>query len=247
MIKIQFIDEHFEEIKKIQEKLLDFIESDDSDSLFSNLIQLFNNLCINKDKYKMKEVIHIIAKISKHHHRNINFFHKIEQVLQFFSKQIKEFYSNLEIFNLFKSNKRLLLFLFEENILKPTEEIYYIINDDKYKKRFYLQYFYIEFRNIISEQERLKIKKEIPSDNDFELFKKMRKTGENETYICNLIRNDSVIDFIEFINKKNISLTTTIEPTIFETNNYLLKNKPSLIEYASFFGSIRIFNYLYQN
>lgn len=38
-----------------------------------------------------------------------------------------------------------------------------------------------------------------------------------------------------------------IETSIYETNSFLTDKKPTLIEYAAFFGSIKIFKYLYLN
>ena len=64
-------------------------------------------------------------------------------------------------------------------------------------------------------------------------------------YICTLIQNDSVIDFISYIEKNNISLLSTIPSSIYETNLFLFNKNPTLIEYAAFYGSIQIFKYLY--
>ena len=75
-------------------------------------------------------------------------------------------------------------------------------------------------------------------------FEENRKIGENDNYISKLIQNDSVEEFISYINKTNISLISYIQPSIFETHSFLLKNKPTLIEYAAFFGSIQIFQFL---
>ena len=77
-------------------------------------------------------------------------------------------------------------------------------------------------------------------------FDQKREIGENDSYICELIRQDSIDEFITHINKINISLSSDIIPSIFETNSLLLKNnqKVTLIEYSAFFGSIQIFNYL---
>ena len=77
-------------------------------------------------------------------------------------------------------------------------------------------------------------------------FDQKREIGENDSYICELIRQDSIDEFIIHINKINISLSSEVIPSIFETNSLLLKNnqKATLIEYAAFFGSIQIFNYL---
>ena len=72
-----------------------------------------------------------------------------------------------------------------------------------------------------------------------------RKIGENDEIICQIIRNDSLDEFIDYISKNDIQLDSIIQPSIFETNNFLLKNNyVSLIEYAAFFGSKNIFQYL---
>ena len=81
-------------------------------------------------------------------------------------------------------------------------------------------------------------------------FDEMRNKGENDSFICKLIREDSVEDFIAYVNKNCISPNANINPSIYETNPFLLfhLSKPlgrvTLIEYAAFFGSIQIFKYL---
>ena len=62
-----------------------------------------------------------------------------------------------------------------------------------------------------------------------------------------MIRNDLIDDFISYVNQKDYPLKSSINPSIYETNVFLLKSKPTLIEYAAFFGSIQIFKYLYLN
>lgn len=86
-----------------------------------------------------------------------------------------------------------------------------------------------------------KIKKELP-DNFYE----MRKIGENENYLCRLIRENAVEDFIAHLHKANINRNAKITPSIYETNSFLLKNQKriTLIDYAAFFGSIQIINFL---
>ena len=78
-------------------------------------------------------------------------------------------------------------------------------------------------------------------------FYEKRKKGENESNICELIRNDSIEDFIVHINEMNIPLGMTIKPSIFETHPLLIKNKTTLIEYAAYFGSIQIVQYMINN
>ena len=75
--------------------------------------------------------------------------------------------------------------------------------------------------------------------------KKERKKGENDSMICELIRNDNVVGFISHVTIKNIPLSTTaIRPSIFEMNLLLNEKQPYLIEYAAFYGSIQIVRFL---
>ena len=70
----------------------------------------------------------------------------------------------------------------------------------KYLSAKYPHYFMPEIKKFINEKwftntrEWVKeIKQELPDD-----FYDLRKEGENDSYICNLIRNDSVEEFVCF-------------------------------------------------
>ncbi|KAK8899033.1 hypothetical protein M9Y10_001330 [Tritrichomonas musculus] len=112
------------------------------------------------------------------------------------------------------------------------------------------------------------IKNDLPAN-----FFENRKKGENDSYICKLIQEELIEEFITYVNQSNISLKSTIKPSIYETNAFLIQkqnesndNSPgisgfsfgfnqcnsndiinngvTLMEYAAFFGSIQIFQYL---
>lgn len=75
----------------------------------------------------------------------------------------------------------------------------------------YPQYFAPELRPFInkvwmSESTIEKISKEIPEN-----FYQLRKIGEDDKFICNLVRKDMKKEFIIYINRNNISLDTMIE------------------------------------
>ena len=172
-------------------------------------------------------------------------------------------FSNFEIFNIFKGNKRVLLFLHDEKIIKIDENISKRLISNKYFHMHYPHYFLPEIKPYIEKKWLANCKNAYYSskcvksffdmiDKDLpENFYENRKKGENENNICEFIRNDSIKEFIIYHNKNSISLHSKIQPSIYETNLFLLKKqnkKPiTLIEYAAFFGSIQIFNFLIMN
>ena len=70
----------------------------------------------------------------------------------------------------------------------------------------------------LSKNYQKKFRIQIPED-----FYEKRKEGENDSHICSLIRNDSIIEFIKYVTENNYSLDYTITSSIFETNSFLLK------------------------
>lgn len=89
------------------------------------------------------------------------------------------------------------------------------------------------------------IKEEYEKEN--ENFECKCRTGENDSYICTLIRQDLVEEFSSYTTRSNTSLSNRIEPSIYETIFFLLEKRQTLIEYASFYGSIQIVRYLQYN
>ncbi|KAK8838958.1 hypothetical protein M9Y10_032418 [Tritrichomonas musculus] len=79
-------------------------------------------------------------------------------------------------------------------------------------------------------------------------FYEKRREGENDDYLCELIRNNEIKEFITFIGQANLPLDSYIKKSTFETNQHLIENdKISLIEYASFCGSNDIIKYMHMN
>ena len=271
--------EHFDAMKDIQENILYFLEEENnSEENFIILQRKFNDTKIKDNLYELLYLLHLISKIGNNHRRFSNFFSKIERILHIFKKDIKNYFPNSEIFNIFKNNKRILLFLSEQQIIVFDEYIVKKISKtDKFIEAKYPQYFQPEIQPFINEKwfpkyensnkeekEENKVngwvedlKKELPEN-----FHCKRKEGENDNHICELIRKDMVTEFVAHVIRNGISLNAKIQPSIYETNSFLLK-KPkksnqiqffsrndqkdegfSLIEYAVFFGSIQIFNYL---
>lgn len=151
------------------------------------------------------------------------------------------------------SNKRILLFLIEEQILAVDEYFAKQITKPKYLSRKYPQYFAPEIAPFMNEKwfpkdEIWDDEDENESDNGIiEKIKKKLSDDFYESYFYKLIREDLVEDFITYVNKINIKLNATINPSIYEANSFLFKKQDniSFIEYAVFFGSIQIFIFFF--
>ena len=233
--------EYLTKMGTIQINILDFIdEVDNPEDFFQNILLLFDTQQIKNSKLDLKLLFHFLLKISNNHHRFLDFYNKIERILQLFTNEITNFFSNSEIFKIFKNNKRILLFLIKEKLFIIDKYIANeMVTNDKFNEAKYIEYFLPEIQQIFDDFHY----KTIP-DN----FEEKRKIGENDDFVCELIRNDLVDEFITYVNKTNYSLESKIVNSIYETNSFLIENyTTTLIEYAAFFGSIQIFQYLILN
>ena len=109
--------------KELYEVLLQFIEDqNDDDYNYQRLIDEIDNQQIRENYYEIELFLRLIVQISNNHHRLPNFFNKIEKILKYFFECMQTF-TNLELFELFKSNKSIVLFLIENKIVTVDKEI----------------------------------------------------------------------------------------------------------------------------
>ena len=229
------LDKSFELMKQLHFSLLNFI--DDQENTDEKFLQtILDKNKIKENKYYLISVLHFITKIADNHHRSNCFFNKLEKILKYLQNEIRQYLINSEIFNIFKSNYRILLFLIHENIMTIDQ---YIADQLKiYSKS--IKYFWPEIKEFIKDEWIQDSNQVLPED-----FDEKRKIGENDSQICQLIRKDSVDEFISYCKKEKYQLNSLIEYSIYETNSFLIKmERVTLIEYAAFFGSIQIFKYL---
>lgn len=235
--------------KELYNILLEFIENNGINEIdFQNLIDFMQDEKIEENQEELELFLLLLLNLSNDHHRDSYFFDKIEKIILYLQDDIKQTFSNAKIYDIFQSNKRILLFLFDKNIIIFDESIFnQIKNESNSNGNKYSHFFYPEIKSFLSSEKVKKIEKKLLNfdSNIFNDFEKKRQEGENESFICSLIRNDSVEEFISYVNKTNLSLKIFIKRSIFETNSFLLeKEEISLIEYAAFFGAIQIFQYL---
>ena len=215
-----FLEKYLDTMRNIQENLLVFLEDDsNTEENFQNLLKILDDQRINENRQNFKLLLHLIVKISKNHHRGPNFFSKIEKILRNFKIDIGKYFSNIDIFKIFKSNKRLLLFLHEEQIMKIDGQIaQIIITGKKYQSKEYPQYFAPEIKPFINEgwfPEKVNIEKK---DNKFKFFFNKRQIkmidymNERRNKMIDYMneRHNDLIDFISndlpdnfYENRKN--------------------------------------------
>ena len=207
---------------------------------FQNFVSFIQDNQFDKNPDEIRSLLHIIHKVFSYHKRNAIFSDKIYKILLYYSDKIRQTFSNLDIFRIFKNNKLILIFLFENKIITINEEIALLIVE-KYGSND-SNFFYPELKPFLTDG---KIKLLFQPDLTEEDFIKKRKEGVNDSYVCQLIRNDSIDEFKKFFdNQKSIEIDFTIPKSIFETNSFLIKSEPSYFEYAAFYNSTKIFNYL---
>ena len=194
---------------------------------------------------ELKSFFRFLGIIANNHKRNHFFLSKIKEIIVFFKDKIKQMINIYDILDVFKQNKNIILYLLESEII--TAEDFTNVIDDSISIE-YKCFFYPEIKDYVNSSDKIAIEQKLSElDSDtLNNFKNIRQFGENHHYICSLIRSDLISDFVFYLTLNDISPTEiSIKPSIFETNSFLIENKNiTPIEYASFFGSKKIFQYL---
>ncbi|KAK8840180.1 hypothetical protein M9Y10_031120 [Tritrichomonas musculus] len=222
-------------LKDLQQLIIEFLDNDSDNQInFHEIKDFIEKAKIQEDQYKLSFLLHMISIISNNHHRSTNFFEKIFSILDYLSLSIKKYFSSSELFDIFEDNKKTLLFLVKKELIIIDTSIIKKMSKGKYFYRGYLYYFSPEIKQVTSDQSM----EDLPDD-----FEEKREIGENDSYICQLIRNDNIKEFISYHIKTNCCFYESLPKSKYETNTFLI-DYTNYIEYAAFFGSIDIFNYI---
>ena len=237
---MEAVSDYLSKKRNVQCALLSLIKDDENmEENMQNLSQIIADQQICEDKYQLRDFLYLVSNISNNHYRSNTFFEKIQRVLQDLMKEINEFFNESEIYDIFQKNKRILLFLFDEKILTANQHLANrLMKDDENN----CLYFYNEIKDFIK----------IPNIENSPIlqsedYDENRDIGENDSQICQIIRNDSIEELESYIKESEISLNSMIETSIFETNPFLIGKEITLIEYAAFCGSHEILKYLLNN
>ena len=115
---------YIEKMQTLQKSLIDFLDVDqESDESFINFRIILDSQKIREDKNNLITIIDILINIFNNHHRTPFFISRIEQILNYIKESIKQHFTQQEIFNIFKYNKRLLLYFIKGNLITIDENM----------------------------------------------------------------------------------------------------------------------------
>lgn len=236
------VQDYIIEKKELRNNLIYYIDNG-GDCNLEKLIDIFEKQKYRGNRSEIKQVLYLMSIISIDHYKCQDFWNRMEQILLYFKSDITNLFSNEEILNIFKmANKHILLFLLNEKLLFIDD----ISLQSIYEYPRYFYYFFPEIQQFLSENQQNEMKKNMININEniFDDFEKKRQLAANDSYICTLIRDDKVKEFVFYVNHANIPLSSSVPDSIFETSQFLLAKKVKLIDYAAFYGAIKIFLYL---
>lgn len=145
---IYYIQEFVDKIKTIEELLLNYLDqSQEQEINYQLLINQLDETNIPKNKSDFKSFIHLIFKVSNHHCRSSDFFQKINKILIKYQKEMTQYFTNYEIFDIIKSNKSILLYQFKNKTIRPNQSISNVICN-KYKDKMYPNFFFSRNRKL---------------------------------------------------------------------------------------------------
>ena len=116
--------------KELYDKLLDYIESSDSEAYdFEILYQIIKSQEILENTKELVYFIELLTSIIDNYHWNHEFFHRSEKILLLLKDNLKQNFSNVEIYKQFKNNKGIILFLIENEVINLDENLVKLIKE----------------------------------------------------------------------------------------------------------------------
>ena len=208
------VQDYLDQMKKLQATLLNYLEKEDLiEEYLNNFMQLFQDYKICKHKQKFESVLHLLLNISNNHHRELNFFQKIEKIILYFKTNLQAIFSNFVIFNIFKSNKRILLFLFKEKIIKLDHAIISTLENKKFISANYIEYFTPEIKLFIGNDDKY-------SELNKKLLKKLPENFEANNILIG--KELSLILYAAFFGSIQIFKYLQINSKIFNLSEFFI-------------------------
>lgn len=244
------LDQYHKEISEI-EHLQDFISNLDESNAVST-IEAIKTSNLIQTPCNLKIMIKIIGRLIKYRKKQIQcFFTLIDEIFPLISAN----FSKSEIMHLFSQKIIFLKFLHDKYITVEDLVNFYGVGSTK------IQYFYPEVKNYLSKNPFFLSQLEEPSKYKYIYEYFTSKEGENIEFaddprlqagnndkLSILIQKDDIDTFQKTVSQNNIDIRHhKIEISNFELTKSFPERSATLIEYAAFHGSLKIFKFLLIN
>ena len=112
------IEEYLIGNQEIQQVFLDFLEDEsNSERYLTELYKEIEKRNIKRSRMKVLDFLNFISRVIDNHHHCENFFTKIATVVAYFSKEIKEFFKDSDVYNIFQSSPQFICQLIDKQII----------------------------------------------------------------------------------------------------------------------------------
>lgn len=242
----------YQKKKEIYSHILNFIDNiHNSNDDFQVLANIFTKNNISQNQEELINIFSCIISIIKNHRRHPCFFKNICNIILYFSTDIPKIFSKETLFEQFKDIPQVLTFLLQNKILIFDQDIFHKrFENSNSKDHQYKITLYPGYRDFLRKKSKRKAIENTISKIDPNLLSTIDEKvqiGENDSYICTIIRQDAIQDFVCYINLTNKPFNSFIPFSLFESNSILRKKgKITMIQYAAFQGSLKILQYMSQ-
>ena len=177
------INEYIDKKRELYDLIIQFIEEErEIEYIYQSLTTYIDEQQICQNRDELSELLQIIVKINKNHHRSPDFLTKVRKVLNYLSELLKQTFSNPELFQFVKNDKYLLLFFIKKGLITLDDSILSDFYFESAKTNgYYFHFFYPELKSSLeSSQQDLFTKYMLSKDPSFfDTFEEKREVGEN--------------------------------------------------------------------
>ena len=233
---------YFDKLAEIQDKIYSIR---DNESNLESLGEELSNSSYIESKFASIQLFYSLNNFAMNYP---NLSHFINSLLLTHLKKALEYFSSSELYDIFECYI-IKLALFENNYIDIDTIIENSVQD-------YFCFFF--FCNEIKEMDEIFYQQYLILNPPFKSVMDqvysvdhlvLRKIGLNHNKIAKIIRNDDLDVFQTELSSTNLNINEPIPFSFYDLNSILnIKTfMPSMIEYAAFYGSSRIFKFLWMN
>lgn len=96
---------YLEERAQIEDNIIQYLDQKDENENEVNVFTFFDKLKSQETGLNAKTILHLVRSIIENHHRQNDFFTKIEKIIIYFKRDIEQIFTNEQLFDFFHKIK----------------------------------------------------------------------------------------------------------------------------------------------